>query len=332
MFSYHHMNNLTSAVGVIAASVLLSACGGGGGGPDAPASNAIKLSSAIQSEHVAEYAGAFGLLAGPGVAAIYTSIVTSIVTSFVQDVTSGAASSDTPCSAGGSVNVVTQNTGAAGLQAGESAMLTFNQCTGEVRAPTVADDAQVNGAVSMEIQTVAGPVGSATQNWSYTAIETASNVTLASGNGTNTLNGTVTYTQSYDANSGVTTTTAIAPSVTIGRTQTTSTGNVSGAITVTSLAFSRIHGANPVTDMLATSGAVSVSASDAVIAFNVATSTPVLTGQGDLQAGLLQISDADTVETLTPRDSSTINITVATGGNSATYTESLANFTSIAGG
>jgi hypothetical protein len=328
MFSYRQMNDLVSAVGVIAASVLLSACGGGGGGPDAPASNVIKLSSAIQSEHVAEYAGAFGMLAGPGVAAIYTSIATS----FVQDVTSRVASSDTPCSAGGSVNVVTQNAGAAGLQAGESAMLTFNQCAGEVRAPTVADDAQVNGAVSMEIQTVGGPVGSATQNWSYTAIETASNVTLASGNGTNSLNGTVTYTQSYDANSGVTTTTATAPSVTVGRTQTTSTGNVSGAITITSLAFSRIHGANPVTDMLATSGAVSVSASDAVIAFNVATPTPVFIGQGDLQAGLLQISDTDTVETLTPRDSSTINITVATGGNSATYTESLANFTSIAGG
>jgi hypothetical protein len=328
MFSYHQMNTRAAAASVIAASVLLSACGGGGGGSDAPASNVIKLSSAIQSEHVADYVGAFGMLAGPGVAAIYTSIVTS----FVQGVTSGAASSSTPCSAGGSINVVTQNAGAAGLQAGESATLTFNQCTGEVHAPTVADDAQVNGAVSVQVQTAAGPVGSATQNWSYTAIETASNVTLVSGNGTNTLSGTVTYTQSYDANSGVTTTTATAPTVTVGRTQTTSTGIVNGAITITSLAFSRIHGANPITDMLATSAAVSVSASDAVIAFNVATPTPVLIGQGDLQAGLVQISDADTVETLTPRDSSTINITVTTGGNSATYTESLANITSIAGG
>jgi len=286
------------------------------------------LSSAVQSEHVAEYAGAFGMLAGPGVAAIYTSIVAS----FVQDVSSGAAASSTPCSSGGSVSVVTQSARAASLQAGESAMLTFSQCTGNVQAPTVADNAQVSGAVSVQIQTAAGPVGSATQNWSYTAIETASNLTLVSGNGTNTLNGTVTYTQSYDASSGLTTTTATAPSVTVGRTQSTSTSSVSGAITITSLAFSRIHGANPVTDTLATSATVSVNVSDAVIAFNVATPTPVLIGQGTLQAGLVQISDANTVETLTPLNSSTINITVATGGTSATYAESLANFTSIAGG
>lgn len=327
MFSYHQMNGLTSAVSIIAASVLLSACGEVGWF-DAPASNVIKLSSAIQSSQVADYAGAFGMLAGPGVAAIYTSIVTSLV----HDASSGAALSSTSCSAGGSVNVVTQNAGAAGLQAGENAMLTFSQCTGEIQAPTVADNAQVNGAVSVQIQTAAGPVGSATQNWSYTAIETASNLTLVSGNGTNTLNGTVTYTQSYDASSGVTTTTATAPSVTVGRTQTTSTSSVSGAITITSLAFSRIHGADPVTDTLATSAAVSVNVSGAVIAFNVATPTPVLIAQGTLQAGLVQISDADTVETLAPLNSSTINITVATGGNTATYTESLASFTSIAGG
>src|ERR1700712_4043059 len=105
-----------AAVGMIAATMVLGACGGGGGdASSAASSNVLKLSSAIQSEHVARYAGAFGMLAGPGVASIYTSVVSS----FVQGVTSGTANSSTSCPGGGSVDVVAQGAGAAGLQAGE---------------------------------------------------------------------------------------------------------------------------------------------------------------------------------------------------------------------
>src|SRR5580698_8904935 len=102
-----------AAAGVIAASTLVSACGGGGGGGSSGASSpdVLNLSTAVQSEHVAEYAGAFGMLSGPGVAAIYTSIVSS----FVQGVTAGTASSSNACPTGGSVDVVAQNAGSGGL-------------------------------------------------------------------------------------------------------------------------------------------------------------------------------------------------------------------------
>ena len=53
----------------VAVAVVLGACGGGSGGSSG-GSNVLKLSSAVQSEHVARYAGAFGMLSGPGVAAI----------------------------------------------------------------------------------------------------------------------------------------------------------------------------------------------------------------------------------------------------------------------
>ncbi|CAH2919668.1 MAG: hypothetical protein CPDRYMAC_1619 [uncultured Paraburkholderia sp.] len=70
---------------VAAATVLLAACGGGSGGSSASTTTSVlKLSSAVQSEHVARYAGAFGILSGPGVAAIYTSIVQSLVSGTVS--------------------------------------------------------------------------------------------------------------------------------------------------------------------------------------------------------------------------------------------------------
>lgn len=325
----HQVFRPVTAAGMIAATLFLSACGGGGGATSASSSNVLKLSTAIQSEHVAKYAGAFGMLAGPGVAAIYTSIVSS----FVQSVTSGAGSSSTACATSGTVDVATQSAGAAGLQAGESATVTFNQCVGQVQAPTVSSDSKVTGSVSVQVQSVSGTVGSKTANWSYTAIETANNVTLVSGSGTNTLNGTVTYSVAYDAATGITTTTANSPLVTVNRMQSTSTaGNISGTITIASLAVTRAHGTNPSSDTLTSSASVSVSASDAIIAFNVSTPTPVSIQDGDVQAGVVQLSTDDTVETITAINTTSVGITVMTGGKTTAYTESVADFKSIAGG
>lgn len=324
-----------AAVGMIAATVALSACGGGGGSDasSAASSNVLKLSSAIQSEHVARYAGAFGMLAGPGVAAIYTSVVSS----YVQNVTSAGAGANTACAGGGSIDVAAQGAGATGLQAGETATVTFNQCIGQVQAPTVASNSTASGTISVQVQNATGLVGSTTQDWSYTATETANGVTLVSGNGTNTLNGTVTFTQAYDATTGVTTTTASSPLVTIGRTQTnTSAGNITGTISVASLAVTRQHTATPSSDVISSSASVSVSASDAVIAFNVSTPTPVslttTNGDTEVQSGVVQLSTDDTTETITALNTSSVGITVVTGNQTATYNESVDSFQSIAGG
>jgi hypothetical protein len=319
-----------AAAGVIAASTLMSACGGGGGGSSSGASSpdVLNLSSAVQSEHVAEYAGAFGMLSGPGVAAIYTSIVSSLV----QNVTASVASSSKACTTGGSVDVVTQNAGSSGLRSGETATVTFNQCIGQVQAPTVSSNSQVSGSVTVQVQDVTGVVGSTTQSWSYTATETANNLTLVSGSSTNTLNGTVTYSVSFDAATGVTTTTANAPSVTIGRTQTTSSSTITGAITIDSLAYARVHGPGDSMDTLATSAAVSVTASDAIISFNVSTPTPVVINNGNVQAGVVVLSTSNTIETITAQNATTVGITVTSGGKTGTYTESVSDFSSIAGG
>jgi hypothetical protein len=319
-----------AAAGVIAASTLVSACGGGGGSGSSGASSpdVLNLSTAVQSEHVAEYAGAFGMLSGPGVAAIYTSIVSS----FVQGVTAGTASSSNACPTGGSVDVVAQNAGSGGLRSGETATVTFNQCVGQVQAPTVASNSQVSGSVTVQVQDVTGVVGSTTQNWSYTATETANSLTLVSGGSTNTLNGTVTYSMSFDAATGITTTTANAPSVTIGRTQTTSSSTITGAITIDSLAYSRTHGPGSSMDTLSTSAAVSVTASDAIISFNVSTPTPVVISNNNVQAGVVLLSTGNTVETITAQNASTVAIAVTSGGKTGTYTESVSDFTSIAGG
>ncbi|RVD49514.1 hypothetical protein EN783_34375, partial [Mesorhizobium sp. M2D.F.Ca.ET.140.01.1.1] len=82
-------------------------------------------------------------------------------------------------------------------------------------------------------------------NWSYSAIETANALTLVSSNGKTVVNGTVNYTMSYDAATGITTTTASSPTVTLDRTQTAGSGSISGQITITGLMYSRLHGADP---------------------------------------------------------------------------------------
>ncbi|MFM0395557.1 hypothetical protein [Paraburkholderia phytofirmans] len=313
---------------VAAATVLLSACGGSGGGSASTGSNVLKLSSAVQSEHVARYAGAFGMLSGPGVAVIYTSVVQSLVTG----VTAGTPNSTTACPIGGSISVATQSAGASGLQSGETAAVSFNQCVGQVKAPGVSDSASITGTVSVQIQNSQGVVGKASNDWSYTAVETANALTLVSANSTTVVNGTVSFTMSYDAKTGVTTTTASAPTVTLSRSQPAGSGNISGAITITSLNYSRVHGTDPVTDTLTTSGSISVNVADAVIAFNVATPAPVTISGGNVQAGVIQLSTSDTVETVTPKDASTVGITVTSNGQTGTYTESVDMFRSLVSG
>lgn len=326
MFSSPMFRSFGAAL-ALAATVALGACGGGGSGSSSGGSSVLKLSSALQSEHVARYAGAFGMLSGPGVAAIYTSVVQSLVT----DVTAGAANTTTACPASGSISVVTQGAGQNGLQTGETATVGFNQCVGQVKAPGVSSSASITGTVSVQIQNVQGSVGNASNNWSYSAIETANALTLVSTNGKTVVNGTVNYTMSYDAATGITTTTASSPTVTLDRTQTAGSGSISGQITITGLMYSRLHGADPVTDTLATSGNISVNAADATIAFAVSTPTPVTINGGKVQGGVIQLSTSDTVESITPKDESTVIITVTSNGKTATYTETIDDFRSLAG-
>lgn len=327
MFSFQTSRSFGVVV-VVAATVLLSACGGSGGSSAGTSSNVLKLSSAVQSEHVARYAGAFGMLSGPGVAVIYTSVVQSLV----SGVTAGMPNTTTSCPASGSISVATQSAGASGLQGGETAAVSFNQCVGQVKAPGVSDSASITGTVSVQIQSSQGMVGNTSNNWSYTAIETANALTLVSANSTTVVNGTVSFTMSYDAKTRVTTTTASAPTVTLGRLQPAGSGNISGKITITSLNYSRTHGTDPVTDTLTTSGNISVNVADAVIAFNVATPTPVTISGGNVQTGVVQLSTSDTIETITPKDASTVGITVTSNGQTGTYTESADTFRSLVGG
>lgn len=330
--SWYRTSGSFGAVALVAASALLSACGGGGGGSSgstasATASNQLKLSTAVQSEPVARYAAAFSILSGPGVAAIYTSVVQSLV----SGVTSSAASTTTVCSGGGSIGVATQNAGSSGLQAGETATVGFNQCVGQVTAPGVSSTDAVAGSVTVQVQSAQGVVGDKSNNWSYTAVESTSGLTLTSSSGTTTVNGTVTFTMSYDAATGVTTTTATAPTVTLDVAHALSSGSVTGTMTVTALNYSRVHGVDPSSDTITTSGALSVQASDAVIAFDFATPTPVMISGSDLQSGVIQLTGDSTVETITVASPTTVGISVTANGQTGTYTETVDSLRQLTG-
>ncbi|MEW6340890.1 MAG: hypothetical protein RXR20_17365 [Paraburkholderia sp.] len=329
--SWYQASRSIAAAALVAATALLSACGGGGSGSgsaaSSAASNQLKLSTAVQSEPVARYAAAFGILSGPGVAAIYTSVVQSLVSS----VSASTATATTVCPASGSIVVATQNAGTSGLQGGETATVNFNQCVGQVSAPGVSSSATVSGSVTVQVQSAQGVVGDDTANWSYTAVESANNLTLVSSNGTTVLNGTATFTMSYDAATGVTTTTASSPSVTLNITHAATSGNVSGTISITSLSYSRVHDSDPSGDTVSTSGGISVQASDAVIAFNVTTPTPVTISNGVVQGGVIQLSGDNAVESITPGGNSTVNISVTANGQTGTYSETLDSLRQLTG-
>jgi hypothetical protein len=269
-----------------------------------------------------------GILAGPGVASIYTSVVQSLLTG----VTSNAANTTKVCPTSGSIGLATQSAGSSGLQTGESATVTFNQCVGQVSAPGVSESASITGTMSVQVQSAQGTVGSTTTNWSYTAVETANGLTLTSSNGTTVLNGTVTYSMSYNAATGVTTTTASAPTVTLGITQAAAGGNVTGTITVTSLAYSRQHATDPTTsDTVSTSGSINVQASNAMISFDVSTPTAVVVSDGNVEGGEIQLTSGSTVETISPASTSSVNIVVTAGGQSGSYSETVASLRQLIG-
>jgi hypothetical protein len=318
------------AISAVLSCLSLAACGGGGDGSagnGGAISSVINLSSAVQSAHLAKYAGTFGVLSGPGTAAIYTSIVQSLVSS----VTSGTASRSASCPTGGSISVIAQGAGANGLQSGETATVTFNQCVGQVKAPGVDDSSLVSGTASISIQNVTGTVGSTTQNWSYSGTETANPLTLAASNGTTSVAGTVAFTMSYNAATGVTTTTASSPTVTITRAQTTATNDINGTITVTSMTYSRAVGSKPASDTLSTGGVVTVDAAGATLAFTVATPNPVTVSGSTVTAGVITLTTADTVETITATNGSQVNITVNANGQTGSYTETEADFQGFIG-
>ncbi|MGF6534035.1 MULTISPECIES: hypothetical protein [Paraburkholderia] len=328
--SLYQASRSFAAVALIAASALLGACGGGGGSGSASstaASNQLKLSTAVQSEPVARYAAAFGILSGPGVGAIYSSVVQSLVTG----VTSSAATTTKLCPGSGSIDIATQNAGASGLQSGETATVTFNQCVGQVQAPAVSSSASVSGSVTVQVQSAQGVVGNNSADWSYTAVETANNLTLTSPDGVTSVNGTVTFSMSYDAATGATTTTASAPTVTLAITHTASSGNVSGTITITALAYSRLHGVDPSSDTLSSSGAISVQASDAVISFGVTTPTAVTISNGNLEGGVIQLTDDGAVETITASGASSVNVVVTVGTQTGTYSENVDSLEQLTG-
>jgi hypothetical protein len=327
--SLYQTSRTLGAAALVAATTMLGACGGGGSSSSsATNSNVLRLSTAVQSEPVAKYAGAVGILAGPGVASIYTSVVQSLLTG----VTSNAANTTKVCPTSGSIGLATQSAGSTGLQSGETGTVTFNQCVGQVSAPGVSDSASITGSMTVQVQSAQGTVGSTTANWSYTAVETANALTLTSSNGTTVLNGTVTYSMSYNAATGVTTTTASAPTVTLGITQAAASGNVTGTITISSLAYSRMHGTDPTSDTVSTSGSINVQASNAVMSFDVSTPTAVVVSDGSVEGGEIQLSSGSAVETISAASASSVNIVVTAGGQSGSYTETVESLRALIGG
>jgi hypothetical protein len=306
----------------LAATVGLGACGGGSSSSSS-SSNVLNLSSGVQSEHVARYAAAFGLLGGPGVATIYASIAQT----FITDLEAGSVSGTTSCPSGGSFVTSLQDASDTGLVAGESATVTFSSCVGQIEAPAVSSTDSANGTITLQVQSVTGTVGSTTANWSFTALESTSNLTLTSSSGTTTVNGAVTFTMSYDASTGLTTTTASAPTVTIGSTITSA--NITGTITASALSFTHVHGTT--TNTLTSSGSIGVSVSDATMAFNLSTPTAVTIAEGELAGGTLQLSSSNATETIAVQNSSTVVLTVTANGQTASYTESLSDLEGVLG-
>lgn len=315
-----------AAATIVAATVSLAACGGGSSAPASASSNELKLSSAVQSEHVARYAGAFGLIGGPGVGAIYASVAQTFLNKSLAGTTSGS----TACASGGSYTV-NLPAGSTTIAAGENANVTFDGCVGVIDAPGVSSHDAVAGSMSVQVQSVQGTVGATNANWSYTALASANNVVLTSSNGTTTLNGSVTYTTSFNAATGTTTTTANAPSVTIARTLPAS--NITGTITVGSLAFSRALSTvgQTQTQTIAASASISITASDIVMTFDVATPTPITIASGLLKTGTLTLTSDNATETLVAQGDSTLGVTVTSGGKTGTYTEQLSDFESLLG-
>ncbi len=72
-------------------------------------------------------------------------------------------------------------------------------------------------------------------------------------------------------------------------------------------------------------------ASDAVIAFGVTTPTAVTISNGDLQGGVIQLTDDGAVETITASGASAVNVVVTAGGQTGTYSENVDSLEQLTG-
>jgi hypothetical protein len=283
------------------------------------ASNVLRLSTAVQSQPVAKDAAASAILASVGVAGLYMSAARP----FFAATLAGAPATTTNCAKAGTYSTVVSNVAAPGLRAGETATVSFNQCVGEVAVSALSSGSSISGSVSFQVTAVQGIVGVRTANWSYTATETANALAITSSSATTTFNGAVTFTVSYNAAAGSTTTTASTPGMTIGRTQVSASGvTIDGTLTATALSWTDVYEAASATETLSATCAVSVVANGVTLAFDLATPVPLNLVNDAITAGTLQLTTADTTETVVAQNASTFGITVTSGGSTGVWTES----------
>lgn len=296
-----------------------SASSTGGTTTNGGTSNVLKLSTAVQSQAVAVDAAGSGMLASAGVAALYMAAARP----FLSAALAGAPASTTYCTSGGTLATATSNAGSPGMRVGETATVSFNQCMGELAVPALSASSAVSGSVSFQVEAVQGTVGSRTANWSYTASETTSALDLASSSAATAFSGTVTFTVSYDAATGSTTTTANAPTISITRTQVSSSGTtLDGTITVTGLSWTEQDSAAAANVTLSAAGAVSVVVDGVTLAFDVSTPVALTLANGQISAGTQQLTTADTTESIAANNASTFILTVTSGGSTGTWTAS----------
>jgi hypothetical protein len=177
--------------------------------------------------------------------------------------------------------------------------------------------------VNFQVEAVQGTVGSHTANWSYTASETTNALDLTTSSAATAFSGAVTFTVSYNAATGSTTTTANAPTISIARTQVSSSGTtLGGTITVTGLSWTEQDNAVADDTTLTAAGAVSVVADGVTLPFDVSTPVALTLTNGQISAGTQQLTTADTTESIVAQSASTFILTVTSGGSTGTWTTS----------
>ncbi|NIE65317.1 hypothetical protein [Burkholderia sp. Ax-1719] len=290
------------------------------------AATVLKLSTGVQNQTVAKDAAASGMLSSVGVAGLYMAAARPFLTAALA----GAPAATANCAKGGTVATVVSNVGAPGLRAGETASVSFAQCVGQITAPELSSADALGGGLNFAVQSVQGVVGSRTANWSYTATETANALAIESSNATTTFSGTVAYTVAYDAATATLTTTASAPSITIGRTQTSASvgTTLDGSIAVTSLAWTDLDNVVSATESLSASCAVSDGVEGVTLAFNVTTPVPLTIANGAITAGTQQLATSDTTETIVAQNATTFLLTVTSQGVTGVWTQSAGSLAS----
>ncbi len=279
----------------------------------------------MQNQTVAKDAAASGLLSSVGVAGLYMAAARPFLTAALA----GAPAATANCTRGGTVATVVSNAGAPGLRAGETASVSFAQCVGQIAAPELSSADALGGSVSFAVQGVQGSVGSRAANWSYTVTETANALAIDSSNATTTFNGTVTLTVAYDAATATITTTANAPSLTIARMQTSSSGTtLDGSMAISSLAWVDTDNVASATESLSASCAVSDVVEGVTLAFGVTTPVALTIAGGAITAGTQQLTSADTTEAVVAQNASTFVLTVKSQGQTGVWTQSASSLAS----